>query len=423
MGARGNRNATAWARRRVALTTGLAVALLAGAGCIPQPPDDAFYRPAARSTAARPGDLLAAQPSRFTLDPVTLNPVPGVRSWKVRYRSTSATGAASDVSGTVLVPTTPWAGTGSRPLVTYGVGTRGVGDACAPSKTLAIGTDYEGGVIAEALQRGWAVAVSDMAGLGTPGVHTYEVGREQGTALLDIARAAEHLDGTGLDATTPVGIWGYSQGGTSAGWAAELAAMYAPELRIAGTAAGGVPADLRAVAANLDGNAFFSLLGLAAIGYDAAYPDLDLQRYLNASGRQLVAQNTDFCIVSLPGIISFLTLSGHHIGEYFTSTNPLTTPEWIARLDENRLGTDAPSAPVLLQHGLFDEVIPRSQALTLRSSWCRQGAAVTWGDLLGEHAIGILLSIQPALDFLSARFAGVPAPGNCGAPILGAPPG
>jgi len=393
------------------------VAAITVTGCIPQPPDDSFYRgpesrPGLRSEA-KPGDLVASKVSRFTLDPVTLNPVPGVRSWAVLYRSTGVSGAANTVSGTVLVPEAPWTGPGQRPLVTYGVGTRGVGDACAPSKTLAIGTDYEGGVINEALIRGWAVAVSDMVGLGTAGAHTYEVGREQGTALLDIARAAQRLPGTGLDESTPVGIWGYSQGGTSAGWAAELAPTYAPELNVTGVAAGGVPADLRVVAENLDGNFFFSLLGLAAIGYDAAYPDLNLDSYLNDAGRTMVAQNQNFCIASAEGIMMFLDLSGRRIGEYFTSTNPLTTPEWIRRLDENRLGTAAPKAPVLLQHGLFDQVVPRSQADTLRQSWCAGGADVTWGDLLGEHALGIVLSIQPALDFLSARFAGIPMAGNC----------
>jgi len=404
--------------RRRLVAVGIAVAVVALVGCADLPRDDAFYRqqPALRGEA-RPGDVLSAREARFTLDPTTLNPRPGVRSWQLLYQSTDASGSANVVSGTVLVPTAPWSGPGPRPLVTYGVGTRGVGDACAPSKTLSTGTDYEGGVIDDALQRGWAVAVSDMPGLGTPGDHTYEVGREQGTAVLDIARAAERLPGTGLDRSTPVGIWGYSQGGSSAGWAAELAATYAPELQVKGTAAGGVPADLRVVAANLDGNFFFSLLGLAAIGYDAAYPDLDLAEYLNADGRNMVEQNRQFCIVSAAGLVQFLSLSGHHVHDYFTSVNPLTTPEWIRRLDENRLGSNPPSAPVLLQHALADEVIPRSQALTLRKEWCDRGANVTWGDLFGEHALGIVFSIQPSIDFLADRFAGRPIAGNCGAPV------
>ena len=59
--------------------------------------------------------------------------------------------------------------------------------------------------IKAALDRGWAVAVSDYEGLGTPGQHTYVVGRSEGRAVLDMARAAQRLPGTGLTTSTPVG--------------------------------------------------------------------------------------------------------------------------------------------------------------------------------------------------------------------------
>jgi len=373
-------------------------------------------KPGLMGTAGRPGDIVSSRVSLFTVDAVTKAPVPGVASRQVLYRSTTGRGDDIVVSGTVLVPTTPWSGPGTRPLVSYGAGTRGVGDQCAPSKSLSNGLDYESGVLQEALQRGWAVAVSDMVGLGTKGMHTYEVGRDQGNALIDIARAAERLPGTGLDASTKVAFWGYSQGGTSAGWAAQAAPTYAPELNVVGTVAGGVPADLRAVAANLDGNPFFSLLTLAALGYDAAYPNLDLEKYLNAAGTTAFAENQDFCIVSVPGVQAFGALAGHHMSDYLAGTNPLTTPEWVAALDDNRLGAAAPAAPVLMLHGLVDQVIPRDQAVTLLHEWCAGGATVGWVDLAAEHALGIVLSIPPALDFLTARFAGWTPPNNCGQP-------
>lgn len=72
------------------------------------------------------------------------------------------------------------------------------------------------------------------------------------------------------------------------------------------------------------------------------------------------------------------------MSDYLGSTNPLTTPEWIAALDENRLGGAAPAAPVLLLHGLVDQVIPRAQAVTLLNEWCAAGATVAWTDLPTE---------------------------------------
>ena len=84
----------------------------------------------------------------------------GVTSRQILYRSTDALGQPMAVTGTVLVPTAPWTGSGPRPLVAYAVGTRGVGDDCAPSYTLSQGADYEGFFVKSLLDQGWAVAVS-----------------------------------------------------------------------------------------------------------------------------------------------------------------------------------------------------------------------------------------------------------------------
>jgi hypothetical protein len=44
---------------------------------------------------------------------------------------------------------------GQRPLVSWAVGTRGVGDNCAPSYTMSQGADYEAPFIAAALACQW----------------------------------------------------------------------------------------------------------------------------------------------------------------------------------------------------------------------------------------------------------------------------
>ncbi|HEY7072102.1 MAG TPA: lipase family protein, partial [Acidimicrobiales bacterium] len=170
----------------------------------PFPGDDAFYRAPSPLPAGRPGDVISSRASRFTLDPFAKAPVAGVTARQVLYRSTDALGQPMAVSGTVLVPDAPWTGAGTRPLVSYAVGTRGVGDDCAPSYTLSQGADYEGAFVKALLDKGWAVAVSDYQGLGTPGLHTYMVGPAQGHAVLDMARAAQRLAGTGLSPSTPV---------------------------------------------------------------------------------------------------------------------------------------------------------------------------------------------------------------------------
>ena len=392
------------------------VAALVLTACDPPfPSDDGFYRPPTPLPSGRPGDVISSRASRFTLDPVTKAPVADVTARQVLYRSTDARGQPMAVSGTVLVPTTPWNGPRSRPLVSYAVGTRGVGDDCAPSYTLSQGADYEALFVKALLDQGWAVAVSDYQGLGTPGVHTYMVGPAQGHAVLDMARAALRLPGTGLSASTPVGLMGYSQGGGGAGWAAELAGSYAPELPVKGSAVGGVPGDLQATAEFLDGSGFVAFALLAALGLDAAYPELDLETYLNPRGQELVATSQDLCLVSVDGFGTLIDVAFTHIDDYVTS-NPLDTPAWRARLDETRLGRVPPSAPVFQYHALVDEIVPLGQAAALRRTWCNRGATVAWTVLPGEHALGLVEGQVPAVGWMAARFAGIPAVGNCLAP-------
>jgi Secretory lipase len=238
------------------------------------------------------------------------------------------------------------------------------------------------------------------------------VGPAQGHAVLDMARAAQRLPGTGLSASTPVGLMGYSQGGGGAGWAAELAASYAPELQVKGSAIGGVPGDLRATAEFLDGSAFVAFALMAALGLDAAYPELDLETYLNPRGQELVATSQDLCLVSVDGFGTLIDVAFSHIDDYVT-TNPLDTSAWQDRLDQNRLGRARPSAPVFQYHALVDEIVPLGQAATLRRTWCNRGAHVTWTTLPGEHALGLVEGQVPAVNWLANRFAGAPAIGNC----------
>ncbi len=395
-----------------------ATALQGTAAAAPQdtspPAEDPFYTPPAPLPAGAPGDVIRSRPAVFSMDPIGRSPYEGVTSWQVLYRSETVQGAPTAVSGMVLVPTKAWTGPGKRPLVSYAVGTRGLGDACAPSYTLTQGMDYEMFFVADALSRGWAVAVTDMEGLGTPGQHTYEVGGSQGKAVLNMARAAQRLPDAGLGGS-PVGLWGYSQGGTSSGWAAQLADSYAPELDIKGAFAGGVPADLLAVAKGLDGSPFVGLMFMAAVGYDTAYPELDLEKYLNDAGRELLKKAESLCLVSVDGIGTLAGTLFKKISDYTTS-DPLETPQWQRRLAANKLGSTAPSVPVLQTQAVYDEIIPFAQADTLHKAWCAKGANLTWKTYtFAEHATGMLWSEPDAMAFLADRFAGKPVAGDCAA--------
>ncbi|MEU7043974.1 lipase family protein [Streptomyces varsoviensis] len=354
-------------------------------------------------TAERPGDLVSSAPTVFR--PLPHQPT-ATRAWHIEYRSTTAKGAPNTVSGTVIVPAD--GRTRPRPLVTYAVGTVGLADSCAPSAGFPRGTTVEAGLIQLLTMRGWAVAVTDYEGLGTPGDHTYTVGPAEGRAVLDAARAAQRLPGAGLSEATPVGIMGYSQGGQAAGWAAELHAGYAPELRVKGTAAGGVPADLLAVAAHHHGSTGAGAVLMSAIGQNAAFPELRLDTYLNERGRRYADFMKRNCVAIDTASGLFREMSE------VTVRDPLRQPDWIRALHASDLGTRAPDRPVYLYHGTADHLIPYAIGERLRADWCARRATLAWRPIpLGEHVMGAIAGSVPAADWLADRFAGRPPRDDC----------
>jgi Secretory lipase len=375
-----------------------AVLALAAASCAPPPPE--FYETPA-SPAGTPGSIIRTAPTSF-------GGSDNFRATAVQYRSRTATNQPNAVTGTVIVPVAPWAGPGARPIVSFAVGTQGLSDTCAPSKAIPGGTLYEQGAIQALLDRGWAVAVTDYEKLGTAGDHTYVVAAAEAHAVLDIVRAAINLPGSGLSTASPVGVSGYSQGGQAAAKAAEIEGTYAPELDVRGVAAGGVPSDLARLIPTLNGSIFFTLLGYAAIGLNSAYPELNLESYLNDTGRQLLAQARNSCVAD--GILQgpFQSI------ENLTTSNPLNVPAWQSRIAEQRLGTVAPRVPVFQYHADLDEIIPFDQGTTLRDAWCARGARVQFSELvLNEHALGVLAGQAPVAQFLADRFANAPFQPTC----------
>ncbi|MEV5003735.1 lipase family protein [Nocardioides sp. LML1-1-1.1] len=356
----------------------------------------------AAAEPARPGDLVAATPVSVPLLPA--------RAWQVRYRSTNATGGVDVVSGTVLVPRTPWTGRGSRPVVGFAVGTQGLADRCAASAQLRAGTEYETPQIAQALARGWAVAVTDYPGLGTPGEHPYVVTRALGRAVLDSVRAARRLPGAGLAPDGPVAIYGWSEGGGAAGGAIEQQPSYAPDVRITGAVVGAAPSDFDALLERHDGSPFAFLLAYAASGFTSAYPDVDLDPYLTPLGRQVVSWVRTTCIYDA---IAVGLLLPKQLARYFT-VDPRTIPAFRRRMDENELGRVAPRTPVLVSYARQDEIMPFAMGQALFHAWCARGADARFLALpLAEHVSGAVLLAPQGMAYLADRFAGKAAPDDC----------
>lgn len=375
----------------------------AAAASDPAPPGDAFYTPPDPLPAGAPGDVIRYRPSKA--GPPTARRL--ADAWQVMYLSTDALGRPDAVTGTVLVPKN--ADRATAPIIGWGPGTSGPAFQCAPSKFIDEGAFYEQSALNEMLQAGYAVAVPDYEGYHSGPKTTYVVGKSMGPALMDAVRAAQRLPDAGLSKDAKVVFRGYSQGGGAAMWAGQLQPTYAPELNLVGVVGGGVPANLALVALGLDGKKPFGFLLDALIGLDNAYPELDLDSYLNDAGKAAVAgmQQHD-CTLEL-----LLDYPGKKVSDYFT-TNPLGTKPWADRVTENRLGGTPIKVPVLQYHSDADEIVAFNQASALHQQYCTEGVPLTWKVWNGlSHITLVYRGNADAMAFIADRLAGKPAASNC----------
>jgi hypothetical protein len=403
----------------IATSAALAGALLVSPGAAPAsadgsdwpelPSDDAFYSAPAGLAEVEPGTVLRSRP--VTVRGLGL-PMP-VKAWQVLYRSTDAQGRPNAVSGTVAMlddgRSAQSFGPAGRPLVAYNVGTHGLAPKCAPSFLVRKGEEPEEGLMAGVVGRGWAIMVTDYEGSGTPGPHTYTSGLATGRAVLDGARAALRLEDAGLGRKTPVGLWGYSEGGLASAWAAELAAAYAPELDLVGTAAGGVPANLLNSARRIDGGPLSGFILASAVGLDRADPRMRLDDLLNPEGRLAAKTIARQCVYEwLP------QFANHPVAHYTKSPDPLAVPRVKSVIRSNHLGRSAPSAPMFVYEGVHDQFIAVDDVRKLVRTYCAKGVRVAYTeDAYGDHISTAVQHAPAALDWLAARFGGQQAPDTC----------
>lgn len=216
--------------------------------------------------APQAGTLVSKETGRMMVDDRLWN----TNTYRFHYNSTDSLGNPSVDTAIYVEPKTPWRGQGPRPIIALPPGTQGSGKHCDPSLSLQEGPSvrfdpfdvvlpYEAIPLAQHLARGAAVVMIDHH-RNNSGNQDYTDNIVAAQSLLDAVDAASEL---GADPKAPVGIYGYSQGGSAAAAAAERAALYAPDINVVATAAGAPPSDLNQVLDKIHGSALTAAVALS----------------------------------------------------------------------------------------------------------------------------------------------------------------
>lgn len=362
----------------------------------PHPDADPFYAQPSPMPDVAPGTVLD---SRSTIIRALAIPVP-VKAWQVKYLSTDSHGGPAANIATVIQPLV-----GQRKLVSYQTAYDGLDADCAPSYAFATGISppfYEEAAIVPLLLAGYTVVTADYEGPE----YQWAAGVNSGHGVLDGIRAAQRF--VGFSPNTPTALWGYSGGALASQWANELAADYAPDLNLVGVAAGGVPADIEAIARAIDGTALSGVYFGATVGLSRAYPEIDLDSLLNEQGRAAFETLGGQCIGEFTPAFAF-----RHMRDFVTVPELLDVPAVEAVIAENTMGLRLPDAPTYVYQGTHDELAITPPVDALVDRYCGMGATVTYVKILGEHITTAGTGVPGALAYLNARLAGRPASSNC----------
>ncbi|WP_426324542.1 lipase family protein [Microbacterium sp. E-13] len=325
---------------------------------------------------------------------------------RILYTTRDAVGQPAVASALVIVPHDP--PPGPRPVVVWNHGTTGVARGCAPSLRDASATKWAIPGLDQAVANGWVVVASDYSGQGAPGVFPYLIGRGEARSSLDAVIAARELDGVTLSGRTVA--WGHSQGGHAALWTSQIAAEYAPDLDVRGTALlapAAEPVELAEELTSGGGNALLTILiSWVLVPYADTYDDVDLARYIAPGSEAIVREMTQRC-PSEPGVIVSVAAALGVSEDRPLYVGDLATGALGRRLEENTPAGPW-GQPFLIAWGDADEVIPPHLQRRFVDRLCAQGEQVRSLEYAGYDHLQTLLPgshfVPVLIDWTAARF-------------------
>ncbi|MFE4196736.1 alpha/beta fold hydrolase [Paenarthrobacter sp. NPDC056912] len=318
-----------------------------GEGAVVEPAVAPFYlAPTPAPGPAAPGTVVRTE--------TVVGAPEGATAWRVLYHSTDVRGTDTLVSGLVIAPTAP-APNGSRTVVSWAHPTTGTAPRCAPSSGIAPFVFIEG--LSDFLAAGHVVVATDYAGMGIAGPPSFLIGATEAANVLDIARAARSVAGIG--AGDRVVLWGHSQGGHAAIFAAQRAASYAPELTIAGVAVAAPATNLGALLSADVGDVSGVTIGAYAFtsyaqAYSSQLPSDPLGTILTPAAAAAAPGMAELCLLGQNSELH--SIADPLIGSFVTG-DPAKVPPWDGILAENTPDQAPLPVPVFVAQGAKDTLV------------------------------------------------------------------
>ncbi|MCA6119312.1 alpha/beta fold hydrolase [Bradyrhizobium sp. WSM 1738] len=361
-----------------------------------------FYDASAREIAGPPGTLIRSEPMEFA--------PAGAQAYRVLYRSIGMHGEPIAVSGVIVVPPGP-VPKGGRPIVAWAHPTTGVVPHCAPSLAIFVFQQMAG--LRQLIEQGAVVAATDYPGLGTPGPHPYLVGDSEARAVIDSVRVARNMPGAG--GGNSFAVWGHSQGGQASLYTGLIAKTYAPELNLAGVAAAAPATSL----VTLMGDDFKTsggknLTAMTLWSWSRVY-GAPIEKVVLPEAMPTVDRLADECIESIFDILARRRTEKPLEQHFLSVPNIAVTEPWRSLAMRNTPSPLSSGIPLFLSQGTTDDIVRPDVTRAYMERQCRAGSKVTmmWVQGVG-HGFVARDSADAAVTWMMDRFAGKPAPSDCG---------
>ncbi|KAF2159512.1 hypothetical protein M409DRAFT_70962 [Zasmidium cellare ATCC 36951] len=378
-----------------------------------KPTEDPFYQPPTDLGSLQPGEIIR---SRTTPGPIgaaqQYTSINIQTSYQLLYRTTDALGNASAAAVTIIIPHNP----SYDKVLAYQTAYDSSDPNCSPSYTLqqkSNETTYDPLFMAAALEKGWIVSTSDYEGLEAQ----YVAGLVAGYATLDSVRATLASGSvTGVSSNATYALWGYSGGALASEWALELQPSYAPELKFAGAALGGLTPNVTTVLQHVN-KSIFAYQAFAGInGIAKAYPNVSdyvAQTLIPEKAAEYHAINFQ-CTndTNAQNRLDFQDISTYFKGGFAALNDPI--PQSVITYGASMGFRATPQAPLYVYKAIGDEISPVADTDALVSKYCAAGATIQYArNAVGEHVAEAILGSGGAFGFLMDRFEGKAVTPGC----------